>query len=124
MAEVVEARILIETPMVELALEKITDTELAEMESHVVTMEGMGSTKGAVHGGGPAVHLVLAAGTKNRVLSGFMSIAKSILRRDQLHLLGISYRGPCKPAHAFTGIFQSPQIAQPGPREFGHAAAQ
>ena len=34
-------------------------------------------------------HLVLAAGTKNGVLSGFMSIAKSILRRDQLHLLGI-----------------------------------
>jgi len=32
---------------------------------------------------------VLAAGTKNGVLAGFMTIAKSILRRDQLHLLGI-----------------------------------
>jgi GntR family transcriptional repressor for pyruvate dehydrogenase complex len=90
MAEVVEARILIETPMVDLALEKITDAELKEMESHVVTMEGI-----RVHEeerfmeADLQFHLVLAAGTKNGVLSGFMSIAKSILRRDQLHLLGI-----------------------------------
>jgi GntR family transcriptional repressor for pyruvate dehydrogenase complex len=90
LAEVVEARIMVETPMVDLAVDRITNAELAVMEAHVQTME---TTKvrdeERFMEADLQFHLVLATGTKNGVLAGFMNIAKSILRRDQLHLLGI-----------------------------------
>jgi GntR family transcriptional repressor for pyruvate dehydrogenase complex len=90
LAEVVEARIVVEMPLVELAVERITDDELSLMEIHVRTLESI-----KVHEeerfmeADLQFHQVLATSAKNGVLASFMNIAKSILRRDQLHLLGI-----------------------------------
>jgi GntR family transcriptional repressor for pyruvate dehydrogenase complex len=90
MAELIEARILIEMPMAELAVDRMDEQDLAELEAHVRVMETMHIREEERYMEADLqFHLLMASGTKNRVLADFMNIAKSILRRDQLHLLGI-----------------------------------
>lgn len=93
MTELVEARILVEMPMVEMTVDRITDEELLEMEVHVNAMENTRVNNAEKFMQADLkFHLVLAAGTKNRVLADYMNIARSILRQDQLSLLGIHTR--------------------------------
>lgn len=93
MAELVEARILFEMPMAELTLQRVTPAELLVMEEHVVVMENVDDRdEERFMEADLQFHLVMAAGTQNRVLADFMNIARSMLRRDQLHLLGIHSR--------------------------------